>query len=758
MSKLSVVTPTCRANPRFAEMARTLFASFRRAPVDTLLEWIIVDDRLWHEATEDRQAPILEALAELPLEVQQRIHLDHFAPPATDCRGPDIADPLPAHNTARNAGLGAVALDSSYVVILSDCCAVTQDWVSVALECAAKNLGWRARIVAKHDHPIPVGAPFTFSESYDRMHAQPAQSAAGPCWGAPRDALISVGGFDTDFDGEDDYYDHEILLRLARVGVTFVSTRRATVVRLGRTKIKTDVTTRQGAIRASRNQAYYQQLGVDKARILPGAAAAAGIGSLAGRSAAQQAARPAAPAPAPRMASNPAMVQTARAAAPSAHRAPPRPAPTMPAAARAHDERVARVALIQPPAAKHANEICGHAHGESTCRLVTGHVGPHIHGTPEWVFGVDPSRYPELYQEQVAARQQATDPDLQAEIDTTLDDLWYVLSDEQRDEIDPDGAEQRALDRAPPPPPPAAPSLHERAKAAEQARKDRAAAERAGVAPPPVGDDRCSYVPNQGTFKGVQCRARARHGGAHSYEPQVAAAPAPAPPPKVQRPSREPPQPSEQVARTRAKLDEHAELIAQHLGRLPNDAARNVVMLAVIVRRDGILVDEDGFVEMLSEAIPYVGAAPDQSQQEALDAVRQVRFEQALISVRQICATLPKIPGTEQDFAAVASYAQELDIWRYANNIQPRAELSLYNRAYAAAGDLGIEVAAPDDFADYATDDLKLLERQVGHQPTTDDVASVEPLSEEEARAQAEAAQRLFDAEAAAAAQGQAAP
>ena len=109
-------------------MAATLLQSFLRAPSQPLLEWLIVDDLLWREDPDDRLAPITAAVSALPLEVRQRIRVDHFAPPPGRHRGPDIGDPLPAHNTARNAGLAAITPDSSYVVILSDCTVVTSDW------------------------------------------------------------------------------------------------------------------------------------------------------------------------------------------------------------------------------------------------------------------------------------------------------------------------------------------------------------------------------------------------------------------------------------------------------------------------------------------------------------------------------------------------------------------------------------------------------------------------------------------------------
>lgn len=269
--KLSVVTITCRANPRFKEMADTLFTSFRRAATDAVLQWIIVDDKLWTQDGNERLAPVIEIYERLPADVRARIEIQHFPPPPTAHRSPDLSDPLPAHNSARNAAL-AVVEPESYVVFLSDCTVVSADWVTVALDVASKNLGWRCQLYTVHDLPMPCdGTPFRYRDAHDNLHPVVATTVAGPCWGVPAAMLVKIGGFDADYDGEDDMTEHEALIRLQRVGVSFVTTKRATCVRMRRSKLKADVTTREDAIRSKRNQMYYGQLVRDRQRILPGA-------------------------------------------------------------------------------------------------------------------------------------------------------------------------------------------------------------------------------------------------------------------------------------------------------------------------------------------------------------------------------------------------------------------------------------------------------------------------------------------------------
>jgi hypothetical protein len=333
------------------------------------------------------------------------------------------------------------------------------------------------------------------------------------------------------------------------------------------------------------------------------------------------------------------------------------------------------------------------------------------------------------------------------------------MTPDERDQVDPAGAAARA-----PAPAPKPQTLHERAKAAEAARKELAAAEKAGTAPPPADDERCVYAPGQGSFKGTQCRLRARHGGSHAYGAPATAAPVPAAIARANpsgqagvtvrpaRPSREPPEPTAEVGAIRDKLDEQAAAIAKAFTKLPNDAARNVVLLGVILRREGVLATEGDYLNLLDEAIPVADMGDGETAEDA--AARQLEIQRSLRGVQAICAKLPAIPCTVVEFKALGEYAADLDRWRATAGLGTRAELTIYNRSYAAAADVGIAVTSPDDFGDYAADDFTELERKLASDEEVDNVASVEPLTAEEAKAQEDAAAALAQMEAEAAAQG----
>lgn len=740
--KLSVITPTCRSNPRFAEMAATLLQSFLRAPGQPLLEWLIVDDRLWREDPDDRLAPITAAVAALPLEVRQRIRIDHFAPPPGLHRGPDIGDPLPAHNTARNAGLAAITPDSSYVVVLSDCTVVTSDWVQVACELAAQRVGWKCRLHQVHDLVVPRDQPFRYQDAWDTFHAVAPSTVAGPCWGAPADAFLAVGGFDADYDGEDDYYDHEILLRLGRVGITFQTTKRAAVVRLNRSRLKSEVTNHLEVLHAKRNVAYYRALAADRDRLLPGGNAPAG--AQLGRGAAHAPARPH-PAPAqarvaPALAARPGRV-------PGPSLSPPRPAPARAPAAPAPDDGLEVGPTLMLPYAQHAHEICGFQsepnHGP-VCKLVANHEGPHVCGTPEWMFGADRTTLVQRYREgeqtertlQAAIADPATPAEQIASLQQQLErlaetqsDLWYGLDDAQRDQVDPGGAAERARARevaaAYPPDPAPALTLSERAKQARAAKQARTAAELAGTAPPLADDERCSYTPTQGSYAGMRCRHRARHGGPHAYTAQ---APAAAPAAKRAQPAvpRTPPQPTKAIEQTLATLAEHGQTVVRELALLPKNRGRIAVSMAIALRQDGLRTLEDDYRKLLVEIAAaelgkdFAGMLPEYETGAELGA--------DLAAVREICQMLPPIPVTQQAFQTLHDHALQVDRWRAATGLLPRAEMPLLDRAYACAADHGIALTAPDDFGDYALDELAELERanaEVGQ----DQIASVEPLS-----------------------------
>ena len=743
--RLATITVTCRKDPRYAEMARTLFASFCRARTDTLLDWIIVDERLWLEPPQKRQAEIAAALAALPGEVAGRIRVEMFPPPPSLYRGPDIADPLPAHNTARNAGLQALAPDTGYVVFLSDCSVVTQDWVSVALDLAAQGLGWKCQHKELYDHKVP--APFRFQDAWDSLHPVQAQTVAGPCWGVPKEVMTAVAGFDSDYDGEDDLYDHEILLRLSRAGCSFVTTKRAWVVRLNRTRQKTEVTTRQESLRANRNRAYYHSLQIDRDRILPGAAAAAASPVVGRRPVVHHPDRTVALDTTP-----PTMVTLKSFTVPAAPNPGVNPAQAAPPPAavnwpsfQPHPDDPTRCYVCGETVGMHGTES-NHCHpaiiqkplGAQTSGLGSaapvygsGFAGP-VHLTHPGQLASDP-----VYETippslagggggggRVIAAFNRGVPVVQ----------FKGPLDPARASIVLTGPPVTTPPKEKPPvttPPPKMPSLHERALAAAAQKKDRAAKAAAGVVEPVESNERCAYIPTQGQFKGERCLLRSRHPGWHKFEEkpvpgdgtfigpmhQPGAAPAPTAP-------QGPPEPPPAIATARDKLDQHIEQVETILASLPADPiAKHVVMLAVVLRREGVLADAATFHNLVDTAV------------SAETPNRAAVIEATMRAVPAVCQALPPIPVTAPEFRTLSSFAKMMDDWRRTSALMPRSDMSLYDRAYAAAGDMFLAIHPPDDLRSM-DDALANLERSVAAGEGEDDVASVEALTEEEAAKQ----------------------
>lgn len=257
--KISVITPTCRQNPRLDIVGRTLAASLARS-TDVELEWIIVDELKrdvlaltavdsWHALRGDKQMSIVSVS---PL------------PSAYRNGGPDQT---PAHNSARNAGLAIAS--GEYVVMLNDCNIVTPDWVQVAHDVATQGLGWTCKMHSVQDMAVPANGIFRMKDHHDRLHPVPVMSAARAAWGAPMAAFRKIDGFDLSYDGQRKGNDVETILRLSRVGITFVATERAFTVQFRRTKNNQEISTVREAYSGARNLALLNALIKDKARTLP---------------------------------------------------------------------------------------------------------------------------------------------------------------------------------------------------------------------------------------------------------------------------------------------------------------------------------------------------------------------------------------------------------------------------------------------------------------------------------------------------------
>ena len=244
--KISVITITCRENPRLEDMARSLAGSLGRAK-GVELEWIIVDER-----KRDFSFKGLTIKVVVPLSSPHR----------------ESQDKAPAHNSARNAGLFAAKGD--YVVFLNDCAVVTRGWVELVTDMAKEGLGMRCKAFAAHDMAIPADGVITYRDHHDRLRPVPPTTVAGVCWGAPARAFDKIHGFDLGYDGEDKGHDLDAIIRLSRTGLQFASSERAFVIRLTRTATKNEISTRREVFNGARNkQLVGGTLSADRDRILP---------------------------------------------------------------------------------------------------------------------------------------------------------------------------------------------------------------------------------------------------------------------------------------------------------------------------------------------------------------------------------------------------------------------------------------------------------------------------------------------------------
>jgi hypothetical protein len=257
--KISIITITCRANPRLEEMARCLNATFNKVG-GLALEWIIVDEL---HATRDHSA-IIDIVCPLDHDGTSLRSVKFFPPPATVHR--TSSDKAVAHNTARNAGLADATGD--YIVFLNDCNMVTVDLASVLRDCAKEGLGIKIKMQSLVDMKIPDDGIIRRGH-HDLLRNVPVLAAASACWGAPKQAFDAIHGFDLSYDGERYGNDLDAIVRLSRVGVRFVSTERAYTLQLRRTKIDNEITTRKDVYAGARNKKLFANLQSDKHRVLP---------------------------------------------------------------------------------------------------------------------------------------------------------------------------------------------------------------------------------------------------------------------------------------------------------------------------------------------------------------------------------------------------------------------------------------------------------------------------------------------------------
>lgn len=273
LSALTVITPTCRTEPRFQEMADSIAGQIPLAG-PYLLTWVVVDDRLWYDGAAERRAKLVEAVA-------GRFQVVHLPPKPSPWRGPARVGPrgegdcdLPDHNGARNTGL-AVAMtlypaSDHYILFVDDCTVLSQSVFTVAQVAAEKNAGLRVPISVKRNIAMPRDGRVPFGES-GGLHLVPAKavSVAGGCFGAPLEAFLRIGGFDEIYSGEAGKEDLDATVRIERLGVKWLTTKRCTAIQLLESHTKGEVTGSPEALAGRKNAQHWNALIKDRSRTLP---------------------------------------------------------------------------------------------------------------------------------------------------------------------------------------------------------------------------------------------------------------------------------------------------------------------------------------------------------------------------------------------------------------------------------------------------------------------------------------------------------
>jgi hypothetical protein len=264
--KLSIVTITCRRQPLFKKMADTIAANLKNTPMDLI--WICVDDRLWHENAAERRQELIDA-------VDGRFTVRHEPPKPSRFRGPArvSAQDLPDHNGARNTGLAlALALSGkdSYVLYLDDCTLLSQSVFAVLKVAAEKFSGLRVPIFTKRDLNVPMNGVVTDHE-IGGLHLVPCAetTVAGGCFGAPMSYLLGIDGFDEAYGGESGREDIDAFVRMSRLGLRWLTSKRCAAIQLLHTHTKDDVSLVAEAHRGNSNRHLYAALLKDRRRTLP---------------------------------------------------------------------------------------------------------------------------------------------------------------------------------------------------------------------------------------------------------------------------------------------------------------------------------------------------------------------------------------------------------------------------------------------------------------------------------------------------------
>lgn len=270
--KLAIVTITCRPEPRFADMAKSIIGSILSVPdksKDHEIVWIVVDEQLAAGTPEGRRAR--EAgLAEVVGDV---LPVLHCVPKPSKVRGPTRETPedLPDQNNARNTGLAvALAAEADYALYLDDCTVITQSTIQAVLVAAANDHCLRVPIIFKNDVLVPESGKVAMGET-GGLHFVPckATTAAGGCFGMPIAALLAISGFDEVYAGAMGKQDLDAFVRAERAGWKWMTTKRCAAIQLGKTHDKASVSRNDEALSGRASVKPWNDLLRDKTRTTP---------------------------------------------------------------------------------------------------------------------------------------------------------------------------------------------------------------------------------------------------------------------------------------------------------------------------------------------------------------------------------------------------------------------------------------------------------------------------------------------------------